>query len=396
MGDLVNSAEAPAPAYRDPDPFEVSAQGHHLSFFPGGEDRFAALIALIDGAARSLRLCFYIFAEDRCGAVVRDALVAAARRGVHVRLMIDGFGSGGTRAAFFSALCAEGGEFCCFSARWNVRYLIRNHQKIVIADEEQAMIGGFNVEEDYFAPPARNGWNDLGIALSGPAVAKLVGWYDGLHRWTIDPHAQWGAMRRLVREWDPGDGPVQWLVGGPTRGLSPWARRVSDDLRAGSRLDMIMAYFSPGVRLLGRIGRIARKGNARLLLAACSDNGATIGASRLLYGKLLKRGARIWEFSPCKLHTKLMVLDDAVYVGSANFDMRSLYINVEIMLRIKDAALAERTRELVTQQVSGSLPITRELHRRRLTLFNRLRWTLSWFLVAVVDYTVSRRLNLGL
>jgi cardiolipin synthase len=50
----------------------------------------------------------------------------------------------------------------------------------------------------------------------------------------------------------------------------------------------------------------------------------------------------------------------------------------------------------VTQQVSGSLPITRELHRRRLTLFNRLRWTLSWFLVAVVDYTVSRRLNLGL
>jgi len=121
-------------------------------------------------------------------------------------------------------------------------------------------------------------------------------------------------------------------------------RAVSNDLIAGTRLDMIMAYFSPAVRLLARIGRIAKKGETRLLLAAKSDNGATIGASRILYGRLLKRGARIWEFSPCKLHTKLIVLDDAVYVGSANFDMRSLYINLEIMLRIEDKALADMMR----------------------------------------------------
>ena len=157
-----------------------------------------------------------------------------------------------------------------------------------------------------------------------------------------------------------------------------------------------MAYFSPAVRLLARIGRIAKKGRTRLLLAAKSDNGATIGASRILYGKLLKRGARIWEFSPTKLHTKLIVLDDAVYVGSANFDTRSLYINLELMLRIEDKALAERLREYFDQHLPASLPITRELHRQRRTLLNRVRWTLSWFLVNVVDYTVSRRLNLGL
>jgi cardiolipin synthase len=203
-------------------------------------------------------------------------------------------------------------------------------------------------------------------------------------------------MRRLIREWDPGSGPVQWLIGGPIRGLSPWARSVSDDLRAGTRLDMMMAYFSPARVLLGRIARIARQGQTRLLLAAKSDNGATIGASRLLYGPLLKRGARIWEFAPCKLHAKLIVLDDAVYLGSANFDMRSLYINVEIMLRIEDAALAERMREYVAAHLPASQPITRELHRRRLTPFNRIRWALSWLLVSVIDYTVTRRLNLGL
>lgn len=395
MGAVEHAAEPLVVPYRDPEPFEVVAHGHRLTIYPAGDDRLAALLALIGSARRSLRLCFYIFAEDRCGAAVRDALVAAARRGVAVRLIIDGFGSGGTRNAFFADLCAAGGEFCCFSARWNVRYLIRNHQKIVVADEERAMIGGFNIEKDYFAAPADNGWNDLAITLAGPAVAQLVEWYDRLHRWTMDPNAQWRAMRRLVRDWSPGDGPVQWLVGGPTRGLSPWARRVSDDLRGGRRLDMMMAYFSPGARLLGRIGRIARRGQTRLLLAAKSDNGATIGASRLLYAKLLKRGARIWEFTPCKLHTKLIVLDDAVYLGSANFDMRSLYLNVEIMLRIEDAALAERMRAFFAAHLPVSEPITRELHMERLTLLNRVRWALSWLLVSVVDYTVSRRLNFG-
>ena len=383
-------------AYRDPAPFAVTAQGHELTFYPAGHDRLAALLALIDGASTSLDICFYIFAEDACGVAVRDALVAAASRGVAVRLMIDGFGSNQTATSFFDPLCAAGGQFCSFSARASVRYLIRNHQKMVIADGARAMIGGFNVEEDYFAPPAQNGWNDLGIVLTGPAVGSLALWFDRLHAWTADPKAQWRAMRRLVRTWDSGSGPVQWLMGGPTRGLSPWARAVSDDLRGGMKLDMIMAYFSPALVLLGRIGRIARRGETRLLLAAKSDNGATIGASRLLYGKLLKRGARIWEFSPCKLHTKLIVLDDAVYLGSANFDMRSLYINLELMLRIEDRALAERMRDFVSQHLPVSLEVTGPLHRRRRTLLNRFRWALSWFLVAVVDYTVSRRLNLGL
>jgi cardiolipin synthase len=142
--------------------------------------------------------------------------------------------------------------------------------------------------------------------------------------------------------------------------------------------------------------RIARKGQTRLVLPGRSDNGATIGASRLLYTGLLGAGARIWEFAPCKLHTKLIVLDDVVYLGSANFDMRSLYLNLEIVLRIEDAALAERMRGYIAHHLASAQPITRQLHASRASWLNRLRWTISWLLVAVLDYTVSRRLNLGL
>jgi len=382
--------------YRDPPPFTVTAQGHDLTFYPAGKDRLERLIALLDSAQSSIRMCFYIFADDACGRLVLDRLMAARARGVEVALIIDSFGSKGTSDAMFAPLRNAGCKYCCFSPRWNVRYLIRNHQKIVVIDDGIALIGGFNVEQDYFEPPEANGWSDLAVELTGPVVAPLARWFDLIERWTRQPKGAWKAVRRLVRAWNPGTGPVQLLLGGPTRGLSPWARRVSDDLVDGRKLDMIMAYFSPAVRLLARIGRIAKRGETRLVLAAKSDNGATIGASRILYGPLLKRGARIWEFSPCKLHTKLIVLDDAVYIGSANLDMRSLYINLEIMLRIEDAALAERMREFVAHHLPASLEITHDLHRRRRTLWNRIRWTLSWFLVSVVDYTVSRRLNLGL
>lgn len=382
--------------YCDPPPFTLTAQGHELTFYTGGEDRLACLLELIEGAQTSLRLCFYIFAADAYGRRVIEALVEAARRGVAVSLIVDGFGSGNTPQALFAPLWQAGGRFVRFSPRRSVRYLVRNHQKMVIADERTALVGGFNIERDYFAPPRQNGWHDLALKLQGAAVQPLTAWFDQLLDWTLEPQAQWRAIRRLIREWEPGSGPLQWLMGGPTQGLSAWARCVSDDLRSGRRLDMIMAYFSPAPRLLARIGRIARKGQTNLLLPAKSDNGATIGASRLLYGPLLQRKARIWEFTPCKLHTKLIVLDDAVYLGSANFDMRSLYINVELMLRIEDAGVAERMRQFVQEHLPASLPITRELHQRRRTLLNRIRWTISWFLVAVVDYTVSRRLNLGL
>jgi cardiolipin synthase len=386
----------PPVPYRDPPPFALAAQGHAFTFYAGGADRLKRLLELIDSAETSIRMCFYIFADDVAGRAVLEAMLAARKRGVEVALLIDSFGSSKSPDAMFAPLREAGCKYCCFSPHWNVRYLVRNHQKIVVIDDKIGLTGGFNVEADYFAPPEADGWHDLAVEVEGPVVASLARWFDRVEQWTLQRHASWGRIRRLVREWDPGEGPVKLLVGGPTRGLSPWARAVSNDLVAADRLDMVMAYFSPAARLLARIGRIARRGEARLLLAAKSDNGATIGASRLLYGPLLKRGARIWEFSPTKLHTKLIVVDDAVYIGSANFDMRSLYINLELMLRIEDRALAERMRAFVDQQLAPSLEITRALHRKRRTLLNRLRWTVRWFLVSVVDYTVSRRLNLGL
>ena len=394
---MADTATATQPThFRDPPPFEVHAQGQSLTFYPAGTDRRQALMELVQSAKTTLNVCFYIFAEDSISVELRDALCEAASRGVEVTLIIDRFGASATDE-FLKPLVDCGGRYLCFSPRWSMRYLIRNHQKMVIADNERAMFGGFNIEDDYFAPPERNGWNDIGIRIEGDAVQGLTDWFGRLYDWTDDDDAHFKEIKRTVRdwEWSSQQGHARWLVGGPTRGLSTWARCVTQDLKEGEKLDIFMAYFSPPYTLLKRIARVAKKGQTRLLMAAKSDNGATIGATRSLYSYLLKRGAKIWEFSPCKLHTKLLVLDDAVYVGSANFDMRSLYLNLEIMLRIEDKAFADRMREFVSEHIEASERITPELHRKRATLWNRIRWWAGWVLVSVIDYTVARRTNLG-
>ena len=382
-------------AFTDPAPFSVHACGQHLTFLPAGSDRRDALFAMVGAAKRSLKLCFYIYAEDEVGTALRDALIEAAGRGVAVMLIIDGFGAEASDA-FLAPLRAAGATVHRFSPRWTQRYLIRNHQKMVVADDECGMIGGFNIEDSYFVPPGENAWNDLAVRIEGSAVQGLADWYARLSGWCDLDDRKFRSIRRAVKSWDWAAGGARWLVGGPTNGLSTWARCVSEDLVEGSRLDMLMAYFSPPTRLQRRIGRIAGKGRTRLVMAGKTDNPATIGATRSLYSYLLRKGARIWEFQPCKLHTKLIVLDDVVYVGSANFDMRSLYLNLELMLQIEDAALAERMRQFVSHLVEASEPITPALHRKRATLWNRVRWNLGWLLVSVIDYTVTRRLNLGL
>jgi len=386
---------APLYAYNDPEPFSAEAQGLSFTFYPAGKDRRKALLDIITNARASLKIAFYIFAPDDVGTAVRDGLVAAARRGVAVTLIVDGFGAS-VDEEFFADLTAAGGTFCLFMAKWSRRALIRNHQKIVIADDSVAMLGGFNVEDDYFAPPQENGWNDLGFRLEGAVVGQIARWFAQLREWTEDERAQFRDIRRRLREWDAGIGPVQLLIGGPTKGLSSWARCIRADLRDGEKLDMMMAYFSPNPKLRRLIRQIARKGQTNLIMAGKSDNAATIGASRALYKRVLQAGAKIYEFQACKLHTKLLVLDDAVYMGSANFDMRSLYLNLEIVLRIEDAALAERMRGFIHDHFVASEEVTLEEHTKRATWWTRTKWWASWFLVGVLDYTVTRRLNLGL
>lgn len=382
-----------------PDGVPVTVNGNRLELVVNSAARLNHYLSLIRQARSSVSLITYIFEADAAGHAVLAALVEAAKRGVAVRLIADSFGSGDIDDSFFAPLRDAGGSVQYFSRRWRSSYLIRNHQKMLIIDNGTAFLGGFNLSSEYFDGCATSGWTDLGLILTGPDVAPIVDWFDQLDIFTHQQDGKWLRLRAMMRSWQrdhPPSGTFQWLLGGPTQRLSPWARAIRSDLTIGRRIDMVMAYFSPGQGMLRRFARAARRGPVRLISAARSDNGATIGAARLLYGYMLRKGVAIHEYQAQRLHMKLIVVDDVVYIGSANFDMRSLFVNLEVMLRIESPELATQARALVDAMVEQSEEITRDWMQGQRGWWTRLRWFMSWFVVSTVDYSVARRLNFGL
>lgn len=243
---------------------DLSLHANHLRVIETGPALRQALVDLIDGARESVKLYYYIFAADDSGRLILDRLIAAQRRGVAVTLMIDAFGSGSTPLAFFDPLVAAGAHFGRFGVRRSMRYLIRNHQKLAIADDRRLLMGGFNVEDGYFGIPAEDCWHDLGLLVEGPQVQAMTSWYGQLWRWVSTRRQRFRTLRRMVRNWHSpihpvADEPMRWVIGGPTRRLSPWAQLVKHDLEQAGRLDMVEAYFSPGRGMLKRIARAARR-----------------------------------------------------------------------------------------------------------------------------------------
>ena len=371
----------------------MTVAGNRLTLLPDGPQRLETLINLIDEAQESLRFLYYIWDDDTTGRRVRDAMLRAIERGVEVSVLVDGFGAANATEAFFKPLVDGQARFCRFVPRWGRRYLLRNHQKLALADGRRVIIGGFNIKDEYFETIEEGAWRDLGLLVEGDGCACLIRYFDDLFKWAVKPDATMRQLRRVLQKHSVTDGKLHWLFGGPTRRLSPWARAVRRDMRKARRLDVIAAYFAPGPVLLRRIASVKQRGVVRLVTAAKSDSSATIGAARYTYWTLLKRGVRIFEYQAARLHTKLFVIDNAVHIGSANFDMRSLFLNLEMMLRVEDERFAAEMHRFVDGEIADSIEITPDSHRAQRSWFNRLRWAVAYFLVAIADYRITRRLN---
>ena len=380
-------AEPPSPT-----PIRAEIEGNELTLIESGEQRLDLLLGLIGEARNSIKILMYMVNPDAAGARVRDALVSAAQRGVDVRLMIDGFGSS-ARSDFFDLLADAGGRHCVFNPSYGRRYLMRNHQKLVVIDDRTVIIGGANIDRTYLTDEGPDHWRDLWLRLDGPQARVPSEYFDTLFRWSTRSRPKLTFARRRLAAFSQRRGALQWKFSGPLSVRNSWWRSIGRDIRRGQQLDMVFAYFAPPGAMLRRIGRLGRRGRARIITAAKSDNGSTIAAARHSYSRLLRRRVEMYEYQPAKLHTKLAIVDDIVHIGSSNFDYRSLYINMEIMLRIRNEGFAAQMRDYVDRELEDCHRITPELHRRRSNPWRRLKWALSHFLVNVMDYSVTRRLN---
>jgi cardiolipin synthase len=368
--------------------------GNRLTLLPDGPERLEALLDLIRRAERTLRVLYYIYVDDAAGAAVRQALIDAAARGVRVSLIVDGLGSEHAQSnRFFDPLREAGAEVCRFVPRWGRRYLLRNHQKLALADEARVIVGGFNIEDSYFGTIEEAAWRDLGLLIEGPAAERLVGYFDALSSWAKRPKGSLRKLAKTLRAWSEPEGATRWLLGGPMRRLSPWAREVKRDMERASSIDIIAAYFAPNPAMIRRLDRAGLRGRVRLILPSKLDHGAAIWAARFTYAGLLRKRVEIYEYQPTKLHTKLFLLDDVVNIGSANFDIRSMFLNLELMFRVEDPGFAAYVRAFVDGEVARSERITPELYKARTGPWTRVKQAAAYFVMAVLDYNVTRRLN---
>jgi cardiolipin synthase len=373
-------------------PIRAEIAGNKLELLEGGRERYHALLDLIAGAERCIKILMYMYNPDQAGERVRDALVDAVKRGVEVRLLIDGFGSAAP-PDFFKPLDEAGAEHCVFNPSYGRSYLMRNHQKLVVIDDQIVLVGGANIDETYLTDRGPKHWRDIWLRLEGPEVALPSRYFDTLFRWSLRRHPSLNYLRRQLAEFSEWRGPIQWKFSGPMSRRNSWWRSLGRDIRRGNQLDMIFAYFAPPGAMVRRIGRLGRRGRVRIITAAKSDNNATIAAARHSYSRLLRRHVDMFEYERAKLHTKLAIVDDIVHIGSSNFDYRSLYINMEVMLRIKDAGFAAAMRKYFDGEIADSKWISPALHKARANPWRRIKWAISHFLVNILDYTVTRRLN---
>jgi cardiolipin synthase len=301
------------------------AQEEQVRLLDGGNEAFPAMLRAIASARREIFLEVYQFSPGGIGEDFIAALSAAARRGVRVEVVIDGFGSTPGASEVQATLQAAGCEvrifgrlLHIFTGGWR-----RNHRKILAVDGERAFVGGINVADDYGSMhpgPDDRPWADLAVELRGEVAAFLQG----------------NARRERGRS---PRGPVRvWLSGlGGGRRL----RRRYLKIFGGARhtLDVAHAYFVPDRRLVRSITAAARRGvEVRLVLAGRPDVAFMWPATRRHYRRLLRAGVRISEWSRSMLHAKAAAIDGRrLLVGSFNLDPLSL-ANLESLAEVQDPA----------------------------------------------------------
>lgn len=357
-----------------------------------GDEAFPAMLAAITAARQSVRLETYIFSDDELGRRFREALLRAQQRGVRVKTLVDGIGSHSLPDDFWTPLREAGGECRIFNPIALKRFGIRNHRKLLICDEAVAFIGGFNISQEYEGDGITQGWRDVGLRFEGMLAKDLAASFDEMFALADFRHKRMARLWQAKLKRTVDSGAEQLLLGGPGRGWNPIRRALHKDLAHARRVEIVEAYFLPTWRIRRALARVARKGGeVKLILAGKSDVALSQLAGRSLYQRLLKAGAHLHEYQPQILHAKLLILGDAVYVGSANLDPRSLSINYEVMVRFTNPQMATEASEIFNTALEHSAPIDPVTWKRSRNFWTKLKERWAYFLLARVDPHVARR-----
>lgn len=338
-----------------------------------GAAKYDALIEDIAHARHQVHLEYYIYTPDQSGAALRDALVACAKRGVKVRLLLDAIGSGACTGAFLAPLVDAGGEVAWFHPThfwrfwWRPWLNLRTHRKIAVIDSRIGYTGGINVTDDENERIRADAYRDLHLRIEGDAVRALQLVFAEDWVYATGDRGFISEIARTLPEPQSGAISAQVLTSGPD---SSWEaiHRLQVGLihAARERVWLVTPYFVPGEAAMMALTSAALGGlDVRLLVPRMSDSKLVTLAARSYYDDLLAAGVKIYEYGPRMLHTKALLVDDAsTIVGSSNFDHRSFRLNFEVAVLFQDRDLGARMAKLIEGEFVRAPRVRNDRQRR--------------------------------
>jgi cardiolipin synthase len=381
---------------------ERSYQANEVRLLVDGRQAFPEMLSVIDGAQDSVDLETYILRDDGIGMRFQQAMMRAAGRGVHVRLLYDWFGCIGLDGVFVQELLRAGVEVRVYNPllllkpSWAVNR--RDHRKVLVADGQVAFIGGLNIADDYasFEDGGKN-WRDTHVRLDGRQVARrLTLMFD--YAWKLagpfDKAAESGARlrfgigrrientlarrRELANRSAPEEGVALEILGNEEFLFRRRIHRAYLYAIDNARRYILIAnaYFLPERSMRRALARAVRRGvTVAIILTQKSDLKVVNLAGRYLYRDLLLSGVRLFEWPLTMMHAKTAVIDDAwAVVGSYNFDRRSLLSQLEIAAFIVDSDFAIHLRGQSLEDIEKCEELALEVYEFRPRYQKILEW----------------------
>jgi cardiolipin synthase A/B len=341
--------------------------GNRVDLLVDGDQAFPAMLQAIEEARHTLGFCSYIFDDDRLAERFADSLRDAARRGVQVRLLVDGIGAFGMGPRLRRSLTATGGRLASFWPRG--RFLkhpglnLRNHRKILVADGRVGFTGGLNVSQRHVTPEgsSRPESSDLHFRVEGPVVEHLSTAFAEDWELATGEHLRGpGWFPSPVRA---GDVLARGIPSGPDRTLGRLHSLLLGALRnARHSVDLMSPYFIPDEPILEALRTASRSGvRVRLVLPRQADHRFMSWAAQAYLMQVVEAGVEVFLVESSFVHSKVAVVDGQwATFGSANLDPRSFRLNFEFNVEAWSPDLARRCQQYMDRWRNKARRVTRK------------------------------------
>ncbi len=374
----------------------------------GGQQTYDRIFEAVREAEAYIFLEYYIFEQDQTGTTLRDLLTERARNGVKVYLIADAIGSLRLNRRFMRPLLDAGAKLTFFHDI-NLRHLLsfmnlRNHRKIVICDGTVAFTGGINISDQQDRRRNKRAFHDVHLELSGPVVSWLEtifveDWHYSTRDLSIRHMLRAHYRERLERmqeqtEEDAHKTPnparvaddqpqtetaakqskwirTQIIPSGPDFDYASILRVTVDAIQnAKQRIYLTTPYFVPDATSAQALTSAALRGvDVRILLPRRTDNYVVTKAAQSWFDDLVAAGIRVFEYGPRMLHAKSLIVDEDIsFIGSANFDNRSFYLNFEVSVVCYEA----EANQALLDEFNASMKFAEEVRLTHQSLPSRL------------------------